>query len=38
METVHFADILFTAIALAIILGILYLVKRGKDKKPKTSE
>ncbi len=38
MEPVHFADILFTAIALAIILGILFLVKRGKDKKTKPSE
>jgi hypothetical protein len=35
MEPVTFADVLFTFLALAITSGILYLVKRAKDKSPK---
>jgi hypothetical protein len=35
MEPVRFADILFTALTLIITCGILYLVKRAKDKSSK---
>ncbi len=33
MESITFADILFTVIVLAVTFGILYLVNKAKNKK-----